>query len=109
MTNIEFEQITRQIVNKLRCDYSPQKIILFGSYLSDSPHSDSDIDLLIIKDTNERFIDRWVAVRKILSDPNRKVAIDTFVLSPLEVSERLNRGDQFLADIIKRGKVLYAA
>ena len=109
MLTAEFEQITRRIVDKLRSDYFPQKIILFGSCLSGSPHPDSDIDLLIVKETNDRFIDRWVTVRRILSDPSRKVAIETLVLTPQEVSDRLACGDEFLADIIQKGKVLYAA
>ncbi len=109
MLTAEFEQITRRIVDRLRSEYYPQKIILFGSCLSGSPHPDSDIDLLIVKDTSDRFIDRWVTVRRILSDPFRKVAIETLVLTPQEVSDRLACGDQFLTDIVERGKVLYAA
>lgn len=99
----------QNMVEKLVNQYTPQKIILFGSYASGQAHSDSDVDLLIIKETTERFIERWVAVRHILSDPRRKVGLDVLVLTPQEVSERLARGDQFVAEIINNGKVLYAA
>lgn len=109
MTSIEIVQIIRQIVKKLQSDYAPVKVILFGSHAGGSADVDSDIDLLIIKDTNERFIDRWVTVRRILSDPSRKVAIETLVLTPQEISERLARGDQFVAEILEKGQVLYAA
>lgn len=109
MSTAEFKQITRHLVDKLLSDYSPQKIILFGSCLKGSPNPDSDIDLLIVKETNDRFIDRWTTVRKILSDPSRKVAIETLVLTPQEISDRLSIGDQFLAEIMEKGKVLYAA
>lgn len=109
MTNIELRRIIQQIVDKLRSDYTPAKIILFGSYAHGSADTDSDIDLLIVKDTNERFIDRWVTVRRILSDPFRKVAVETLVLTPQEVSDRLAHGDQFVAEILDRGQVLYAA
>lgn len=109
MTPTELEQITQPIVERLRSGYAPLKIILFGSYATGTSKADSDIDLLIVKETNERFIDRWVAVRKILSDPYRKVAIETLVLTPQEISDRLARGDQFVAEIIKKGRVLYAA
>lgn len=109
MTSTELEQITQAIVEKLRAGYAPLKIILFGSYAAGAPKTDSDIDLLIIKETNERFIDRWVAVRRILSDPARKVALETLVLTPQEISDRLSRGDQFVAEIIEKGRVLYAA
>ncbi|MBI3587505.1 MAG: nucleotidyltransferase domain-containing protein [Ignavibacteriales bacterium] len=109
MTSTELEKITQPIVEKLRAGYAPLKIILFGSYAAGVPRGDSDIDLLIVKETNDRFIDRWVAVRKILSDPSRKIAIETLVLTPQEISDRLLRGDQFVAEIIEKGRVLYAA
>ena len=105
----ELERITRQLVDKLRLEYTPLKIILFGSHANGTADTDSDIDLLIVKDTSERFIDRWVTVRKILSDPTRKVAIETLVLTPKEISDRLSRGDQFIEEIVQKGLVLYAA
>jgi predicted nucleotidyltransferase len=108
MGTAELQQLTDQIVHKLRAHYNPQKIILFGSYAGGSAQPDSDLDLLIIKDTEERFIDRWSTVRWILSDPSRKIALETLVLTPREVSERLARGDQFLAEILQKGRVLYA-
>jgi hypothetical protein len=65
--------------------------------------------LLIIKDISERFIDRWVAVRQILSDPERRFPLETLVLTPQEVYTRLAIGDQFLAEIMEKGEVSYAA
>jgi len=102
-------QIIQDILEKLMTGYAPQKVILFGSYAYGDPTPDSDIDLLIIKETPERFIDRWVTVRRILSDPKRMVPLETLVLTPQEVSKRLTVGDQFLAEIMEKGEVLYAA
>lgn len=99
----------REIVEKLVAGYTPQKVILFGSHARGDARPDSDIDLLIIKQTSERFIDRWAAVRRILSDPKRTVGLETLVFTPQEVSGRLAKGDQFLAQIIENGEVLYAA
>jgi predicted nucleotidyltransferase len=100
--------VIQRIVEKLVSGCAPQKVILFGSYAYGAPAPDSDIDLLIIKKTPERFIDRWVTVRRILSDPKRMVPLETLVLTPQEVSKRLAVGDQFLAGIMEKGEVLYA-
>lgn len=108
-TTREVGKIIQGIVEKLVAGYAPQRVILFGSYAYGDPQPDSDIDLLIIKETPERFIDRWVTVRRILSDPKRTVPLETLVLTPEEVSRRLAIGDQFVAEIMKKGKVLYAA
>ncbi len=97
-----------EIVQKIVKEYRPEKIILFGSYAYGEPHSDSDIDLLIIKKTEERPIDRRVAVRRILSDPNLRTPIESLVLTPEEIKKRQTIGDQFIEEILRRGMVLYA-
>ena len=99
----------QKILDKLVTGYAPEKVILFGSHAFGNPRPDSDIDLLIIKDTSERFIDRWVTVRRILSDRKRMIGLETIVLTPQEVARRLAIGDQFIAEIMEKGEVLYAA
>ncbi len=101
----ELNKIVRQVVEA----YQPEKIILFGSYAYGEPDADSDLDLLIIKKTSERFINRLTNVRKIVSDPNRSIPFGPIVLTPDELEERLAIGDQFIDEILKKGKVLYAA
>ena len=64
--------ILEEIVKKIVIGYSPLKIILFGSYAYGMPTEDSDIDLLIIKETDKRPIDRWMEVKRLLRDRNRE-------------------------------------
>ena len=104
-TKTELDEIVRRVVD----GYQPEKIILFGSYAYGRPSADSDLDLLIIKKTSERFIDRWTNVRKIVSDPKRSIPFEPLVLTPQEVKERLAIGDQFIEEIITKGEVVYAA
>lgn len=101
----EIERILRRIVQ----GYHPLKVILFGSHAYGTPHEDSDIDMLIIKDTRERFIDRFVEVRGLVADSNRRIPFEPIVLTPGEIERRLAIGDQFIQEIMTRGKVLYAA
>ncbi len=44
----EVKTIVSEIVEKLKREYKPLKIILFGSYAYGNPTEDSDIDLLIL-------------------------------------------------------------
>jgi len=97
------------MVDKLAREYRPERVVLFGSYAYGTPDEESDIDLLIIKNTPEAFIDRWATVRRILSDPKRRTPLETLILTPEEVSQRLEIGDQFIMEILEKGKVLYAA
>ena len=110
MAEIEHARaIIESIRERLLAEYDPLKVILFGSYAYGHPDRDSDIDLLIIKETNQRFIDRWVEVQRLLTGLHRHLLVETLVLTPAELDERLRIGDQFIMNIMERGKVLYAA
>ncbi len=91
----EIQRIVRQIVK----GYEPVKVILFGSYAYGQATEDSDIDRLIIKETSERFIDRWVTVQELIADAERKIPVEPIAVTPDELNRRL----------AARGKVLYAA
>ena len=95
------------LVSRIVDEYDPRQVILFGSHAYGEPDSDSDIDLFILKDTTERFIDRWTRVQMILAGHCNSVAVDTIVLTPSEVQDRLARGDQWVAEILQRGKEVY--
>lgn len=99
--------IIKQIAKKIANKYKPEKIILFGSYAYGRPKKDSDIDLLIIKKTEARHIDRAVKVREIIKEENRLVAIEPLVYNPQEIRQRLEMEDDFIKNIMKRGVVLY--
>jgi uncharacterized protein len=105
----EIELVIKRILQKLVTEYSPQKIILFGSYAWGDPGPDSDIDLLIIKETPDRFIDRWTKVQHILTGTHRGYPVETIVLTPGEFEKRIAVGDQFIGEILNKGESLYAA
>ena len=62
------KKIIRNIAKKIGDNYKPEKIILFGSYAYCKPKKDSDIDLLIIKKTKARHIERAIKVREIVKE-----------------------------------------
>jgi predicted nucleotidyltransferase len=104
----DIQDTLQKLVGKLVAEYAPEKVILFGSYAYGQPDDDSDLDLLIVKQTTDRFIDRWTTVQEILSDPTRRTPLETLVMTPQEVQKRLDVGDQFVAEILNKGRVLYA-
>jgi len=105
----DIKTVIQRMLQKLVAEYAPQKVVLFGSYAYGTPGPDSDIDLLIIKETPERFLDRWVTVQRILTGTHRTFPVETLVLTPQEIERRLAIGDQFIAEALKKGEVLYAA
>jgi predicted nucleotidyltransferase len=101
--------VLQRMLQKLIAEYAPEKVILFGSYAYGVSGPDSDIDLLIIKETADRFLDRWTTVQRILAGTHRTVPVETLVLTPQEIAHRLTIGDQCIAEILQQGKVVYAA
>lgn len=101
------DEVVQQIVCLLVERYQPQRIILFGSLAYGNPDEDSDIDLLIIKETAEPPLERRVRVRRLVSEVERWLPLSPLVLTPEELAHRLNIGDPFYQEIIRRGRVLY--
>lgn len=102
---LEVERLVERVVR----EYRPERVILFGSYASGNPDEDSDVDLLIVKETSERPFERLKRVERIVRDRSRRVPIDVLVLTPGELDRRLAAGDAFLNEVMRRGVVLHAA
>ena len=98
-----------EIIHRIISQYDPDKIILFGSYAFGRPTPDSDIDLLIVKESSQPSLQRRIAIRKIIRNPHRKIPVETLVMTPSEIEKRIEIGDQFIQEIIERGLILYAA
>lgn len=96
----EIKKITKDIIRK----YKPEKIILFGSFAWGKPTRDSDVDLLIIKKTRKKWLERQIEVGKIIDG---EIATDTLIHTPSEIKRRLELGDFFYQNILKKGKLLY--
>src|SRR4030042_2984056 len=69
------EEELRRIIEVLKRDYDPDKIILFGSLAEGDIHEWSDIDLFIVKKTTKRPIDRILEVSRLIKP---KIGIDLF-------------------------------
>lgn len=96
-------ELIRAIANRLREQYGASEIILFGSYARGEAGEDSDIDLLIISDTNERFFERMATVLSLVEDLIKKIPLSPIVLTSKEVEKRKKVGDQFIAEILEEG------
>jgi predicted nucleotidyltransferase len=96
-----FKALIRRIAETLR----PDKIILFGSYAFGEPTPDSDVDLLVILDTDAPLAERHWAVSRLLLP--RLFPVDILVKTPAEIEDAVRHGDFFVREILTRGQVLY--
>lgn len=106
-SNTRLRKIIFESVEKILAEYKPKKIILFGSYAYGEPSENSDIDLLIIKNTDKKPIDRWIEVKKFLRDISQSVPISPLVYTEKEIEDRIAVKDFFVEEILQKGEVLY--
>lgn len=95
------DDLVQAIVNK----FSPDRVILFGSYAYGEPQPWSDVDLLVVMDTPQGEGSAIQAVRNSL--PRRPFSVDVVVRSQAEIDRRIALDDWFLEEITRKGQVLY--
>ncbi|MBC8184634.1 nucleotidyltransferase domain-containing protein [candidate division KSB1 bacterium] len=99
----DFDEIKMQ-TTRIAERFDPEKIILFGSYAYGKPTPQSDVDLLIIVDTNESTLKLSSEIALSLE---HSFPLDIIVKTPKQIKRRLQNGDFFIEDIINLGKVIY--
>jgi len=93
------------IVQRLVQRYRPEKIILFGSAAAGTADAYSDIDLLVVKQTNDGYFDRIGKVRRLLDTWQ---PLDIFVLTPRELNKAVTENRYFVVEeVLKKGRVIY--
>lgn len=95
----EMERVLEQLKG-----YEPDKVILFGSTARGDTDEYSDIDLIVIKETNERFVQRLIDVTAFLP---KDLAIDAFVYTSEEFERMVENGNPFIEQALKDGVVVY--
>ena len=95
------DEITRRIVHA----FDPEKVVLFGSYAYGEPYPDSDVDLLVVMETEMQPTERSVAISELIRP--RPFPIDIIAKTPKELENSLAQGNFFLNEILEQGKVLY--
>ena len=94
-------------------ELKPYKVILFGSYARGNPTEDSDLDVLVVLDSNEfartfdEKIERWNMIYPAVLETNRKIALDVITYSKAEYEYLLKEKDFFVEEVVNTGKVLY--
>ncbi len=94
------------VVNRLIEQYKPDKVILYGS-CGKTGHREkgSDVDLLVVKDTNRRLVDRLIEVESLLLD--RTLPLDIMVYTPEEMRRLFSLGSPFIEEVLEKGRLLY--
>ena len=95
-----------QIKKELRTAFNPETIILFGRFARDfhKPVAGT-MDVLIIADTDERFIDRIYRARE--ATKGGMPIIEPLIYTPSEIKVLREEGEAFLQSAFDEGKLLF--
>ncbi len=95
----------RAIAKHIADKFNPEQIILFGSHAYGKPSAWSDVDLLVVMDTPKGEMETILEI--VDSLPDVLFSVDILAHSRKVIKERQSWGDQFMIDIIKKGRILY--
>ncbi len=95
----------QMVVNRIAEEFKPEKIILFGSHAYGTPKPWSDVDLLVIMESELSAHDQRLKIARFLHP--KPFGIDVLTRTPRDLEHRMKDGDFFLKEIVTKGKVLY--
>lgn len=107
MNNLQkkYKAEVKNLIEKISERYKPERIIAFGSTAKGDVSEDSDIDLLVVKETDKPF---WERVKEVLKLYDGYRSLDVSVLTPKEIEQSDKKGWYFITEeILKQGKTLY--
>ncbi len=97
------------VVETIRREISPERIILFGSLSQGNAKSDSDLDIAVIQKKKARLGQKgrlYLALAK--SGYDWRPEVDIHIFSKREFANRLETGDLFAVEV-EKGRVIYQA
>jgi len=98
----DIQKVVRQIVER----FQPQKVILFGSYAHGMQTEESDVDLLVVMDTDEKPLHAAASISAAIDHP---FPLDILVFRPSELKASFERKGVFATEVTRKGIILYEA
>ena len=90
---------------RIGCRFGAERVILFGSYARGMVTDDSDVDLLVVAETNLPPRQRYSAVRRLVA--NVPASFDIIVKTPEEYARWRSVVNHIVYFADKYGRVLY--
>ena len=97
--------LLEEVKDRIVEGFDPEKVILFGSHAWGHAEEESDVDLLVVMESDLRPAQRSAQVS--LACRPRFLPMDIIVRTPEELARRLEIGDPFFRRIVDEGKILY--
>lgn len=102
----ELPPLVQRTLQRLIRAFSPERIILFGSYAKDKVTDKSDVDLLVIAKLDGNLAPQQRRARQLAADCFPPV--DIVLATPEDIAEAPTAKSPFLLSILGSGIAVYA-
>jgi len=102
--NRKSNKIIKKFINLIIKKFNLKKIIIFGSFARGDYHKGSDLDLIIVGEFKERFIDR---IGKIIELNDSDLEIEAMVYTEEEFQKMIKERRPFIEQALEEGIVVY--
>jgi len=102
--NRKTNKIVKRFINLIVKKFNLKKIIIFGSFARGDYHKGSDLDLIIVGEFKERFIDR---IGKIIELNDSDLEIEAMVYTEEEFQKMIKERRPFIEQALEEGIVVY--
>jgi predicted nucleotidyltransferase len=100
------EEIASSIIAVAK-EIGASKAILFGSFARGSADRRSDVDVIFVQQTDDRFVERPHKALRMLYSRLRGRAIDVLIYTPEEFDDMVRDGNYFIKRVLQEGRTLY--
>ena len=102
--NRKTNNLVKRFLNLIIKKFNLKKIIVFGSFARGDYHKGSDLDLVIVGEFKERFIDR---IGKIIELNDSDLVIEAMVYTEEEFQKMIQERRPFIEQVLEEGIVVY--
>ncbi len=96
----KIEDYVREVVKEL----NPYLVVLFGSFATGDVNEGSDVDIMIIADFKESFLDR---IKRLMDINTFKIPIEPIGYTLEEFREMMKRKNPFIMEVMEKGRVMH--
>jgi uncharacterized protein len=99
------QELVEAIVDRIVRAIHPSKVIVFGSCAHGNPGPDSDLDLLIVQNTDLPKYERTVPIRRLFKP--QPCPMDILVYTPEEVDYWIGTTNHIITEAFQSGRIYY--
>ena len=99
--------LVRATIDAIVREFRPEIIIVFGSVAKGTADEYSDLDILVVMDTDMDYYSRSSAIYRAVYKLH--IPKDILVLTPEEFEQDKDNALSFTSEIVRTGKVAYEA